>query len=293
MIRYPGDWGFDYELIDCGGGERLERWGEYTLIRPDPLAIWGGSGVLRRHDSGRPCRYGTPPDAKYERSEKGGGMWRYNRAVPESWTAAYRDLRFTVKPTGFKHTGVFPEQAINWQYCEKAIRGANREINVLNLFAYTGGATLACAAAGAKVCHLDAVKNMVEWAKENANLSGLSGIRYITDDAGKFLTREIKRGSRYDAVILDPPSYGRGTNGEMWQLKDSLFGMLLQVKDVLSDNPLFVMLNSYTTGVSPCAVEYLCKTVFAGADVSVTEIGLPVTASGLILPCGNTAVITF
>jgi 23S rRNA (cytosine1962-C5)-methyltransferase len=283
-MRTACDW-TDYELLDASAGERLERWGDYTLIRPDPQIMWGK-------------RIQTRADARYIRSSSGGGSWEYGRKLPESWNIRYKELVFKVKPTGFKHTGVFPEQAVNWDFCGKIIRGQNREISVLNLFAYTGGATLACLNAGAKVCHLDAVKGMVEWAKENARLSGLAdkSVRWITDDAMKFLGREIKRGNRYDAVILDPPSYGRGTGGEMWKLEDSINNLLLMCREVLSDNPLFLLMNGYTTGLSPSAVKYLMEmTVGRKYKISTEadEIGLPVKSTRLALPCGNTAIVVF
>jgi 23S rRNA (cytosine1962-C5)-methyltransferase len=287
-MRAASDWQ-DYELLEASGGERLEKWGGYTLIRPDPQIMWGEA-------------IASSADARYIRSDKGGGEWEYTKRIPQSWKIKYKDLTFKVKPTGFKHTGLFPEQAVNWDFYDdiirNEIRGTGREISVLNLFAYTGGATLACLNAGAKVCHLDAVKSMVEWAKENAALSGLADkpVRWITDDAAKFLGREIKRGNRYDAVILDPPSYGRGTNGETWKLEDCINGLLLMCEQVLSDNPLFLLMNSYTTGLSPSAVRYLMQmTVGRKRKISVEagEIGLLVTSDRMALPCGNTAIARF
>jgi 23S rRNA (cytosine1962-C5)-methyltransferase len=278
-----------YELLEVSGGERLERWGEYTLIRPDPTAIWG-----------KPIK--ADADARYIRSDKGGGEWVYKTRLPDSWSIKYKNLAFKVKPTGFKHTGVFPEQAVNWDYCDEVIHNAGRQVSVLNLFAYTGGATLACLNAGAKVCHLDAVKNMVEWAKENARLSNLGGkpVRWIVDDAAKFLMREIKRGNKYDAIILDPPSYGRGTNGETWKIEDCINGLLLMCEQVLSDKPLFILMNSYTTGLSPSAVRFLMHMTIGRTrkiHVEANEIGLPVTRemrnANLALPCGNTAIVRF
>lgn len=279
----------DYCLIDTSDGERLERWGDVTLIRPDPQIIWKCSGTAPEWGSAH---------ARYIRSSSGGGAWDYRRRLPESWQIKYGELTFMVKPTGFKHTGLFPEQAVNWDYCAGLIRGAGRPINVLNLFAYTGGATLACAAAGASVCHCDAVKGMVDWARTNARLSGLSDrpIRWIVDDAVKFIGREIRRGTRYDGIILDPPSYGRGTNGEMWKLEDSIYGLMTSVTELLSDKPLFVLLNSYTTGLSASVMEYLLRmTVGARFDIMVDsqEIGLPVKQTGLALPCGSTAIVRF
>lgn len=279
----------DYELLDCSDGERLERWGDVILIRPDPQIIW------------KECNFApewNTAHARYIRSDKGGGAWDYRRKLPESWQIKYRDLTFLVKPTGFKHTGLFPEQAVNWDYCTELIKGANRPINVLNLFAYTGGATLACAAAGASVCHCDAVKGMVDWARTNAKLSGLSDkpIRWIVDDANKFIKREIRRGTRYDGIILDPPSYGRGTNGEMWKLEDSIFGLMQDITELLSDKPLFLLLNSYTTGLSASVMSYLLQmTVGKRFDIDIIseEIGIPVKQTGMPLPCGSTAVVTF
>lgn len=279
----------DYELLDCSDGERLERWGDVILIRPDPQIIWKNSQTAPEWNTAH---------ARYIRSDKGGGAWDYRRKLPESWQIKYRDLTFLVKPTGFKHTGLFPEQAVNWDYCTELIKGANRPINVLNLFAYTGGATLACAAAGASVCHCDAVKGMVDWARTNAKLSNLADkpIRWIVDDANKFIKREIRRGTRYDGIILDPPSYGRGTNGEMWKLEDSIFGLMQDITELLSDKPLFLLLNSYTTGLSASVMSYLLQmTVGKRFDIDIIseEIGIPVKQTGMPLPCGSTAVVTF
>ncbi len=278
----------DYCLIDTSKGERLERWGDITLIRPDPQIIW---------ENPSPAKEWSTAHAKYNRSNKGGGAWDYRKKFDESWNIKYGDLTFMVKPTGFKHTGLFPEQAVNWDYCDNLIRNAGREINVLNLFAYTGGATLACANAGARVCHLDAVKGMVDWAKENARLSGLSDkpIRWIVDDAMKFLGREIRRGNKYDGIILDPPSYGRGTNGEMWKLEDCIFELMQRCTAVLSDKPLFILLNSYTTGLSPSVMAYLLRMTVGqkyDIDVNAEEIALPVQKTGLAIPCGNTAIVS-
>ena len=242
-----------YRLIDADGGERLEKWGDYTLIRPDPQIIWKCSGEAPEWRTAH---------AKYNRSSSGGGSWDYRRKLPESWQIKYGELTFMVKPTGFKHTGLFPEQAVNWDYCMNAIRGADRPINVLNLFAYTGGATLACAAAGASVCHVDAVKGMVDWARTNAKLSGLSDkpIRWIVDDAQKFISREIRRGNHYDGIILDPPSYGRGTNGEMWKLEDCIYDLMESCTQLLSDKPLFVTVGNHETLELKCneLVRYHC-----------------------------------
>ncbi len=271
----------DYELIDCSGGEKLERWGDQLLVRPDPQAIWS---TPRRHP-------GWKRNAgRYVRSSTGGGAWQ-NRSMPERWTVGYGGLTFNVKPMNFKHTGLFPEQAANWDFAQNLIRKAGRPISVLNLFAYTGGATVACAAAGASVCHVDAARGMVQWARENAKSSGLeeAPIRWIVDDCGKFVEREIRRGRRYDAVIMDPPSYGRGPTGEVWKLEDNLYPFVELVSGVLSNKPLFVILNSYTTGLAPGVLTYILETLiskkFGGHTVS-DELGLPVTESGLVLPCG-------
>ena len=283
MDMWTADGWKDYELLDCGGGEKLERWGKYILIRPDPQAIW---------DTPRTDPRWQRPHGRYARSATGGGAWA-KKEVPERWTVGYQDLTFNIKPMNFKHTGLFPEQAANWDFAMDQIRGAGRPVSVLNLFAYTGGATAACAAAGAAVCHVDAAKGMVQWARENAKSSGLEGapIRWIVDDCAKFVEREIRRGRRYDAIIMDPPSYGRGPTGEVWKLEDSLYPFVELVSGVLSDGPLFIILNSYTTGLAPSVVTYILETLiskkFGGRTVS-DELGLPVTESGLALPCGAT-----
>ena len=271
----------DYELLDCGGGEKLERWGEQFLVRPDPQAIWESP---RKHPAWK--RAG----GRYLRSQSGGGRWE-KKALPESWRVRYGDLTFQVKPMNFKHTGLFPEQAVNWDFAQERIRAAGRPVSVLNLFAYTGAASAACAAAGASVCHVDAAKGMVQWARENARASGLEDapIRWIVDDCAKFVEREIRRGRRYDAIIMDPPSYGRGPTGEVWKLEESLYPFVELCAGVLSDEPLFIILNSYTTGLAPSVLTYILETVvsrrFGGHTVS-DEIGLPVTETGLVLPCG-------
>lgn len=287
-MRIAENWK-DYCLIDASKGERLERWGDIALIRPDPQIIWENPSLSPEWNN---------VHAKYIRSSSGGGSWDYKKRFSESWTIKYKNLTFMVKPTGFKHTGLFPEQAVNWDYCDNLIRNAGREISVLNLFAYTGGATLACANAGAKVCHLDAVKGMVDWGKENARLSGLSEkpIRWIVDDAMKFLGREIRRGNKYDGIILDPPSYGRGTNGEMWKLEDCIYELMERCTAVLSDKPLFILLNSYTTGLSPSVMAYLLYMTVGQKykiKVEAEEIALPVKNTGLAIPCGNTAIVSF
>lgn len=272
----------DYEVLDTSGGEKLERWGKYVLVRPDPQVIWNtpkDDPLWRKYD------------ARYARSSTG-GKWA-NLRLPEHWQVKYRELTFNVKPMNFKHTGVFPEQAANWDFIMETIRGAGRPINALNLFAYTGGATLACAAAGASVCHVDAAKGMVAWAKENAKSSGLEDrpIRWIVDDCAKFVEREIRRGRRYDAIIMDPPSYGRGPSGEIWKLEENLWPFVQLVSQVLSDKPLFVIINSYTTGLAPSVVGYIMDSIFTkrfGGHSECGELGLPVKDSGLVLPCGST-----
>ena len=271
----------DFELIDCSGGERLERWGEYTLVRPDPQVIWDTD----RHHPGW-----KNYSARYNRSSSGGGKWEKKR-VPDRWEVGYGELKFNVKPMNFKHTGLFPEQAANWDYIINKLRAEQRQTNVLNLFAYTGGATLAAAAGGANVCHVDAAQGMVSWARENAKTSGLEDrpVRWIVDDCIKFVEREIRRGRQYDAIIMDPPSYGRGPSGEVWKLEDNLFDFVSLCSRVLSNDPLFVIINSYTTGLSPSTLTYIAETVFGkrfGGRAESRELGLPVTQSGLILPCG-------
>ena len=271
----------DFELLDCSGGEKLERWGKYNLVRPDPQAIW----ETPKSDSRWSCR-----DARYRRSETGGGSWDKG-GLPESWQISYGELRFNVKPMNFKHTGLFPEQACNWDWAMEKIRTAGRPVSVLNLFAYTGAATVACAKVGATVCHVDAAKGMVAWAKENAVSSGLKDapIRWIVDDCSKFVEREIRRGRRSDAIIMDPPSYGRGPGGEVWKLEKNLWPFVSLCAGVLSDDPLFVLINSYTTGLSASVLSYVTESVFTkkfGGSSEARELGLPVTDSGLVLPCG-------
>ena len=277
---YSQNWK-DYELIDTSEGERLERWGKYLLIRPDPQIVW-------KNEKKSPLW--SHADATYKRSSGGGGGWKNSR-VPEQWNIHYGALGFVVRPTGFKHTGLFPEQAANWDWFSDLIRGAGRSVKVLNLFAYTGGATIAAAKAGASVCHVDAAKGMVLQAKENAALSGLGDapIRYIVDDCKKFVEREIRRGNRYDAVIMDPPSYGRGPLGEVWKIEDSIDELVALVANVLSDEPLFFLLNSYTTGLSPLAMSYILQLRLCRRFLGKTEAGelaLPVTQTGCFLPCG-------
>lgn len=271
----------DYELIDASGGEKLERWGEHILLRPDPQAIWATARTDRRW---------RRPDAVYRRSSAGGGAWEKN-SLPPSWRIRYGELTFQVKPMSFKHTGLFPEQAANWDWAMEKIRAAKRPVRVLNLFAYTGAATVACLAAGAEVCHVDAAKGMVAWAKENAVCSGVADrpVRWIVDDCAKFCQRELRRGRSYDAIIMDPPSYGRGPGGEVWRLEDDLWPFVSQVVPLLSDEPLFVLINSYTTGLSASVLTYIAESLFTkrfGGHSDAQELGLPVTASGLALPCG-------
>lgn len=273
----------DFELIDCSGGEKLERWGSYYLVRPDPQAIWE-TPKRNVHWSDR--------DARYRRSETGGGSWDKG-ALPANWQIHYGELTFNVKPMNFKHTGLFPEQAANWDWAMEKIRAAGRPISVLNLFGYTGAATVACAKAGAQVCHVDAAKGMVSWGKENAVSSGLAEapIRWIVDDCAKFVEREIRRGRRYDAIIMDPPSYGRGPGGEIWKLEQNLWPFVSLCAGVLSDDPLFVIINSYTTGLSASVLSYVTESIFTkkyGGRSESRELGLPVTESGLYLPCGAT-----
>lgn len=284
-MRFSSDWR-DYALIDCSDGERLERWGQVTLIRPDPQVIWH---TPKTH----PLWFQA--DAVYRRSNTGGGHWEVRNRVPEHWEISYRDLRFRVKTMGFKHTGVFPEQAVNWDYTAGLIRSAGRPVRVLNLFAYTGAATVSALKAGAQVVHVDASKGMVQWAKENAAASGVQdrSVRWIVDDCIKFVQREIRRGNRYDILIMDPPSYGRGPGGEVWKLENEVYDFVQKCKDVLSENPIAVLLNSYTTGLSPAVMQYilgatLCPTF--GGTVESDEIGLPVMQSGMVLPCGATAI---
>ena len=279
------DWQ-DYKVIATGDGYKLEDWAGVILLRPDPQVIWKTDINLDKYPH---------LVAKYVRSETGGGKWIYKGKMPDEWTVSYKDLKFKVKPMGFKHTGLFPEQAVNWDKMTELIKNADREINVLNLFAYTGGATVACAKAGAKVCHVDAAKNMVERAGENAKLSNIEygKIRYIIDDCKKFVEREIRRGKTYDAIIMDPPSYGRGPNGEMWKLEAELFSLVELCSKVLSDNPLFFLINSYTTGLQPQVLKNILNKIIAnkfGGNVDAYEVGLKTQEKGIILPCGNSGI---
>ena len=276
----------DYELIDCSCGERLERWGNITLIRPDPQVIW-------KTEKKNPLW--KKADAVYHRSQSGGGNWEIKRKIPDFWTIGYRDLTFNIKTMGFKHTGLFPEQAVNWDYTADVIKNAGRPVKVLNLFAYTGGATVSALAAGASVVHVDASKGMTMCAKENAVSSGVadSPVRWIVDDCIKFVQREIRRGNRYDIIIMDPPSYGRGPGGEVWKLENEVYSFIELCSQVLSDEPLMMLINSYTTGLSPSVMEYILGAVVKprfGGGVTGSEIGLRATENGLILPCGASAI---
>ena len=273
----------DYEVIDTSCGEKLERWGDYLLVRPDPQVIWN---TKKDHTGWRKM------NGHYHRSSKGGGEWEFFN-LPNEWSIQYHKLGLTfhLKPFSFKHTGLFPEQATNWDWFSELIRNAGRPIKVLNLFAYTGGATLAAAKAGASVTHVDASKGMVTWAKENAAASGLSEapIRWLVDDCGKFVEREIRRGNKYDAIIMDPPSYGRGPKGEIWKIEESIYPFIELTSQILSDVPLFFLINSYTTGLQPAVLSYMINTVIVpkfGGQVIADEVGLPVTGPGLVLPCG-------
>ena len=274
------DWK-DYEVIDCSGGEKLERWGDYILLRPDPQVIW---------DTKKEDRRWRRLNAHYHRSKKGGGEWEFFD-LPKEWNIKYKGATFHLQPFSFKHTGLFPEQAVNWDWFGDKIRKANRPIKVLNLFAYTGGATISAALAGAAVTHVDASKGMVTWAKDNARLSGLEDapIRWIVDDCVKFVEREIRRGNHYDGIIMDPPSYGRGPKGEIWKIEEKIYPFIQLCTKLLSDKPLFFLVNSYTTGLQPAVLTYMISSTVKkqfGGHVESDEIGLPVSSNGLVLPCG-------
>lgn len=273
------DWK-DYEILDMANGEKLERWKNILLVRPDPQIIWKNKSFPNKWED---------VNARYIRSSTGGGNWDFNKKVPANWQIKYKDLTFNIKPMGFKHTGLFPEQAVNWDWMIDKIKHAGREIKVLNLFAYTGGATVACSYAGASVCHVDSSKGMVTWAKENIISSGLekNPVRYIIDDVVKFVNREIRRENKYDAIIMDPPSYGRGTNGEVWKFEENIADLVELCTRVLSDKPLFFLINSYTTGISSTVLENILKlNIKAKGKLSSGELGLPMSDSNLILPCG-------
>lgn len=284
-MRNTIDWK-DYQLIDCSDGERLERWGDFVLVRPDPQVIWKTpkTDPLWFHANGY-----------YHRSKSGGGSWKIRGKMPPYWSIGYKDLTFNIKTMGFKHTGLFPEQAVNWDMMRKVISEANRPVKVLNLFAYTGGATVACLKAGASVVHVDASKGMVAWAKENAVSSGVADkpVRWIVDDCIKFVQREIRRGNRYDIIIMDPPSYGRGPGGEVWKLEDEVYEFVRLCAQLLDDDSLMMLINSYTTGLSPSVMEYILGAVVKprlGGSVFSSEIGLPVLKNNMVLPCGASAV---
>lgn len=280
-MRVSNEWN-DYECIDAGNGEKLERWGNVIFRRPDPQAMW----ITEYNDAWNHC------DGVYHRSKSGGGYWDFKKELPDFWTIQYKDLTFKVSPTNFKHTGLFPEQATNWDFMMEKIRGAKRPIKVLNLFAYTGGATMACSKAGAvEVVHVDASKGMNEWAKENMHLCGLDDhkIRFIVDDCLKFVEREARRGHKYDAIVMDPPSYGRGPNGEMWKFEHNLDHLIKACLSILSEKPLFFLINSYTTGISSTVLYNILKTSLEpiyGGVIDAGEVGLPITRNHLILPCG-------
>ena len=278
-MNLANEWN-DYQILDMANGEKLEKWNNIILVRPDPQIIWKEKTFPEKWNKA---------NAVYKRSNKGGGGWNYKTKLPESWQVEYKNLTFNIKPMGFKHTGLFPEQAVNWDWMINKIQNANREIKVLNLFAYTGGATVACLSAGASVCHVDSSKGMVAWAKENVCSSGLQDrkVRYIVDDVVKFVNREIRRGNKYDAIIMDPPSYGRGTNGEVWKFEDNIYDLVELCSKVLTEKPLFFLINSYTTGISSAVLENILKlNIHSKGKFSNGEIGIPMQNSNLVLPCG-------
>ncbi len=280
-MNIANDWK-EYEILDMANGEKLERWGDIVLVRPDPQIIWKEKSFPNKWNN---------INARYSRSNTGGGAWEYKSKMPQNWQVKYKNLTFNIKPMGFKHTGLFPEQAVNWDWMREKIKNAKRDIKVLNLFAYTGGATVACLEAGASCCHVDSSKGMTSWAKENVISSGLekANVRYIVDDVIKFVNREIRRGNKYDAIIMDPPSYGRGTNGEVWQFEENIYDLVNLCTKVLSDKPLFFLINSYTTGISSKVLENILELninkKYKGTITS-GEVGLPMTNSKLVLPCG-------
>ncbi len=282
-MRLSNNW-IDYKIIDAGNGEKLEMWKDVMLRRPDPQALWPIDTNNKKWNN---------PDGFYHRSSKGGGSWQFLKNLPDHWTVSYGDLTFKVSPTNFKHTGLFPEQAVNWDYMIDKIRNSGRKIKVLNLFAYTGGATMACSYAGAEtVVHVDASRGMIEWAKENMQLSKLENnkIRFIVDDCLKFVEREARRGNKYDVIIMDPPSYGRGPNGEVWKFEDNIYNLIISCMKILSDKPLFMLINSYTTGISSTVLENILKITvlkkFPNGKVTAGEVGLPISNNNLVLPCG-------
>ena len=276
----------DYELIDCSSGERLERWGDVILIRPDPQVIWN---TPRKDPRWRSA------DARYHRSGSGGGQWELCKKIPDRWTIGYRELRFHVKTMGFKHTGIFPEQAANWDRIAEIVKYSDRELSVLNMFAYTGAATVSALAAGARVTHVDAAKGMVQWARENAVISGVADkkVRWLVDDCKKFVERETRRGNKYDIIIMDPPSYGRGPGGEVWKLEDEIYDLVAACLPVLSENASAFLINSYTAGLSPSVMKYILDVTVGrrfGGTIEADELGLPVTAQRCALPCGAAAL---
>ena len=282
-MRLSNNW-IDYKIIDAGNGEKLEMWKDVMLRRPDPQALWPIDTNNKKWNN---------PDGFYHRSSKGGGSWQFFKKLPDHWTVSYGDLTFKVSPTNFKHTGLFPEQAVNWDYMIDKIRNSGRKIKVLNLFAYTGGATMACSYAGAEtVVHVDASRGMIEWAKENMHLSKLENnkIRFIVDDCLKFVEREARRGNKYDVIIMDPPSYGRGPNGEVWKFEDNIYNLIISCMKILSDKPLFMLINSYTTGISSTVLENILKITvlkkFPNGKVTAGEVGRPISNNNLVLPCG-------
>ncbi len=283
-MKIASEWK-DYKVLATGDGEKLENWNGVVLLRPDPQVIWHAKKELNKDKS---------INAWYHRSETGGGAWEYKKKTPEEWTVSYKNLKFALKTMGFKHTGLFPEQAYNWDRMTDLIKNAGRPISVLNLFGYTGGATVACAAAGASVCHVDAAKNMVDRCKENVRISGLEDkpVRYIVDDCTKFVNREIRRGHKYDAIIMDPPSYGRGSNGEVWKLEENLYDFVALCKQVLSEKPLFVLINSYTTGLGATVLENILNLTLADfkGKAEAYELCLPTEEKGVLLPCGTSGI---
>jgi len=281
-LRVSKNWG-DYEIIDTSNGEKLERWKDIILVRPDPQVIWKTEKTNKLWDN---------PHAFYKRSREGGGGWTINKKFNDYWNINYKDLTFKIQPTGFKHTGLFPEQAVNWDFFREKIKNVKRPIKVLNLFGYTGGATISCLKEGASVCHVDASKGMVNWAKENAQLSKLgdANVRWIVDDCQKFILREIRRGNKYDAIIMDPPSYGRGPNGEIWKLEDNVYDLVKSASALLSNNSLFFAINSYTTGLSSSVMGYIIGSIIKGGIIQSSEIGINVTSTNMALPCGHTTI---
>ena len=278
-MKVAKDWK-DYIVLDTGNGEKLERWGKYTLLRPDPQVIWSLDKDLSKNKM----------DAHYHRTENKSGEWDIKTRLPEYWVVSWREFKFRIQPMNFKHTGLFPEQAVNWDMLINTIKNAGRPVSVLNLFAYTGAASIVCAKAGANVTHVDAAKSMIDVSKENAKLNGIDNIRYINEDCQKFVEREIRRGKKYDIVLMDPPSFGRGPKGETWKIEDDIFNFVKLVKGVVADNALMVLINSYTTGLQPTVMSNILNCVFPNGSVDAYEIGLPTEQRGIILPCGCTAV---